>query len=147
MIPNWRGQVDTLKGGSAIQKGLEEWVTRSFTNFSKTKQLGSTSAGKDLEVLVGRKLNMSQQCNLAAKMSASWLFNRSIARQLKEVITCFYLAFVPFWPLNTRKILINWSKFSGGPPGSSGGWRTWPMRRSCETGACTTWRRDGFGET
>lgn len=31
------------------------------------------------------------------------LFIRSIARKLKEVITCLYLAFVLFWPPNPRK--------------------------------------------
>lgn len=79
-----------------------------------TDQLESTSAGKDLKALVDRKLNTSQQWQHLE------LFNRSIARQLKEVITCLYLAFVLFWLPNTRKILINWSEFSGGHQGNQG---------------------------
>lgn len=90
---NLEGTSQYVQGQVAIQKGLEEWVIRNFMNFSKdkckvlhwgrdnllqqyrigTEQLGSSSSGKDLEILVDRKLHMSQQSTLAAKMANSIL--------------------------------------------------------------------------
>lgn len=90
------GAVDTLEGREALQRDLdrlEHWATSNSMKFSKSncwvlylgqsnirhrhnmggKWLESTSAERDLVVLVNSRLNMSQQCSWQPKdQTAFW---------------------------------------------------------------------------
>lgn len=93
-----------LKGRTAIQRDpdrLDEWVDQNLRKADKSKvlhlggknplqpyqagtnSLASRSAEKDLRILVDRKLNRSQHCDLAAKKVNSILgcINMNIAHK------------------------------------------------------------------
>ncbi|GAB0179006.1 hypothetical protein GRJ2_000365900 [Grus japonensis] len=84
------GAVDTLEGRDAIQRDLdrlerlgEEWIE-------------SSPKEKDLGVMVDEKLNMSQQCALAAQKANPVLgcIKRSMASRSRKVILPLYSALV-----------------------------------------------------
>ncbi|KAK4831662.1 hypothetical protein QYF61_018629 [Mycteria americana] len=113
------GAVDSLEGQEALQRDLdrlEHWATVNGMKFNKSKcqilHLGQSNAGhkyklgeewlesspaeRDLGVLVDSRLNMSQQCALAAKRANSILgcIKHSITSRSKEVIILLYSALV-----------------------------------------------------
>ena len=137
---NLGGVADTPEGHAANQRDLDrlwKWADRNLLKFNKGKckvlhlgrnnprdqyMLGATQmesglTEKDLGILVDTKLNTSQLCALAARVSNSILgcIRGSAAGRSRKAITSICSArvrlhlehSVQFWALNTRKMLIN----------------------------------------
>ncbi|PKU43602.1 rna-directed dna polymerase from mobile element jockey-like [Limosa lapponica baueri] len=107
------GVIDTLEGRDALQRGLdrlERWACANIMKFNKAKcrilhmgqgnpkdkyrldgeWMESSHEKKDVGVLDDEKLNMSQQCALAARILGC--IKRSMASKLREIILPFYSA-------------------------------------------------------
>lgn len=91
-------------------------------------QIENIFAEKDLEILTDIKLNMSQQCDLAAKKANSALgsIRQSISSRLRKLILPLYSAvvrpqlecYIQFWPPtpSTRETWAFWEEINIGPP-------------------------------
>lgn len=117
-----------------------------------TEQLGSSSAD---EVLANSKLNVNQQCVLAAKegRTGSWavwvkaqpvdgekwlcLSTWHLLDHIKNILCSLGLP-------SKSKTSINWREVSGGLRRRPGGWSTCPVSRGQRSWACSAWRREDF---
>lgn len=132
-----QGQCPILHSGRKYTPQAEAWLR---SNLVET-------------VLVYSKLNIGQQCALAAKMANSFpgCVNGSIASRQREGMmpapsTVHQTTSKKPWPwsTNAKKYM---KQFQQRAPSLVGVLSICPVRRGLRNQACSTWRRDGFVST
>ncbi|GAB0184945.1 cAMP-dependent protein kinase inhibitor alpha [Grus japonensis] len=88
------GGVDTLEGRDAIQRDLDRLERHNYRLGEEWTE--SSPKEKDLGVLIDEKLNMSQQCALAAQKANRVLgcIKRGVTSRSREGILPLYSALV-----------------------------------------------------
>ena len=166
-----------LEGRDTIQmtNRLEEWAQENLLKFSKAKRkvlhlgwgnahyqyrLGdddwdwltqSSSADKDLGILLDEILNMRWQCGLATQKANHILgcIKTSVTSRSREVILPLYSAlmrphlkyYISLWGHQYKTDMDLLERVQRRPQKWSEGWNTSPMKEGWERSA---WRREGF---